>query len=97
MPLQIAFQPIPPLSEFALRTRALVEKGVQRELITSTAFETQARERGIGLDRSLLEAWDRDDVLSPLAFSPGPWTSWRTTDPYPTDGIVFREELKFRP
>jgi hypothetical protein len=97
--LQIAFQPIPPLSDFAQSARELVGKGVliQRELITSSAFESQARERGIGLDRSLLEAWDRDGVLSPLAFSPGQWTSWRTVDPYPTDGIVFREEVEFRP
>jgi hypothetical protein len=99
VPLQIAFQPIPPLSEFVLSTRELVEKGVliQRELIAPNAFESRARERGIGLDRALLEAWDRDGVLSPLAFSPGPWMSWRTVDPYPTDGIVFRDELKFRP
>jgi hypothetical protein len=99
MPLQIVFQPIPPLSEFVLTVRELVEKGalIQRELITPSAFETQARERGIGVDRSLLEAWDRDGILSPLGFSAGPWTSWRTTDPYPTDGIVFREEQQFRP
>jgi hypothetical protein len=97
--LQIAFQPIPPLSDFVLSTRELVEKGVliQRELITPSAFETQARLRGVGVDRDRLEAWDRDGVFSPLAFSPGPWTSWRTVDPYPTDGIVFRDELEFRP
>jgi hypothetical protein len=99
MPLQIVFQQIPPLSEFGLTTRGLVENGVliQRELITPGTFETQARERGIGLDRSLLEAWDRDGVLSPLAFCTGSWTTWRTTDPYPTDGIIFREEVQFRP
>lgn len=99
MPLQIVFQQIPPLRKFGLSTRKLVEKGVliQRELITASAFETQARERGIGLDQSLLEAWDRDGVLSPLAFSTGSWTNWRTTDPYPTDGIVFRDEVQFRP
>ena len=99
MPLQIVFQQIPPVSEFGPTTRTLVEKGVliQRELITVGTFETQARERGIGLDRSLLEAWDRDGVLSPLAFCTGSWTTWRTTDPYPIDGIIFREEVQFRP
>jgi hypothetical protein len=99
VPLQIAFQPIPPLSEFAPSTRSLVERGVliQRELISWGALEAQARLRGIGVDRTLLEAWDRDGVFSPLAFCRGQWTSWRTVDPYPTRGIVFRDELEFRP
>jgi len=98
MALQL-FPLFPPLTEFRLSVRDLVAQGVliQRELVWHSAFQTLAGHRGVGLDREMLEALDRDGILSPLAFAPGPWVSWRTTDAYPVDGIVFREEEEFRP
>jgi hypothetical protein len=99
VPLQL-FPIRPPVSELGLSVRELVAQGVltQRELIDDRAFGSQARDRGIpGIETELLERWDRDGVLSPLAFVRGPWGNWRTTEPYPTDGIVFRDEGQFRP
>jgi hypothetical protein len=99
MALQLFPQP-PPVSEFSTPLRELVGGGalIQRELITQNSLERCARERGIrGFDQDTLEAWDRDGVFSPLVFCRGPWGSWRTTAPYPVEGIVFREEEDFRP
>jgi len=99
MPLQL-FPIHPPRIDLGLTVRELVAGGalIQRELIDQSAFESRARERGIAsFESGLLERWDRDGVLSPLAFVRGPWGSWRTTEPYPVEGIVFREEEGFHP
>jgi hypothetical protein len=58
--------------------RQLAAQGVliQRELLDHRGFESQASERGIaGLELTLFERWDRDGVLSPLAFARGSWTT----------------------
>jgi hypothetical protein len=97
MPLQL-FPVYPQQLEVSLTIRRLVANGalIQRELVDHTGFESRARERGVaGFTRELLERWDRDGVLSPLAFVRGSWGSWRTTEPYPVEGIVFREEEGF--
>src|ERR1039458_7530667 len=99
MPLQL-FPIHPPRIDLGLTVRELVAGGalIQRELIDQSAFESRARERGIAsFESGLLARWDRDGVLSPLAFVRGPWGSWRTTEPYPVEGIVFREEEGFHP
>jgi hypothetical protein len=83
-----------------LNARELVAAGVlvQRELISSSALISAARDRGIApLSNEVLEGWDQSGTFSPIAFVRGSWSSWYTTAPYPTDGIEFRFETEFRP
>lgn len=94
------FRPFPPLGEIKLTMRDLVAYGalVQRELVELSKFSSEARARGFAsVDRDKLERWDRDGRLSPIAFVRGGWGSHSTTDPYPTEGIEFRDEAGFRP
>jgi hypothetical protein len=99
MALQL-FPAVPPVQEIALSTRELVAGGhlIQRELVDASALAGLARDRSLAApNRETLERWDREGVLSPLAFvvADGPTGAWRTTDPYPTSGLHFRDEHPF--
>lgn len=100
MGLQL-FSSYPPIAAAALPSlRELVADGVliERELVTAEKLLSRFRDRALaGIDRAELERWDRTGVLSPLAFSEGAWTTWRTTEPYPTAGMLFRDEREFMP
>ena len=94
------FRPFPPTQELALSVREIVAAGslIQRELVDAAKFSSLARERDFnGVDRERLEQWDERGFLCPLAFARGGWTNWRRADPYPLEGIEFREENGFRP
>jgi hypothetical protein len=94
------WNPFPPIGDVTLTMRELVAAGmlVQRELVPMSKFIAAGRNRGIhGLERETLQRWDRDGLLSPVAFVRGGWVSWSTTEPYPTEGIYFRQELGFKP
>lgn len=83
-----------------MSVREIVAAGalIQREMVDSSKFSGLARERGFAsVDRELLETLDERGFICPLLFVRGGWTSWRSTDPYPLDGIEFREENGFRP
>ena len=95
--------------------RNLVAGGrlVQRELVTHEGLGKAGAERGLQtrlLAREVWEAWDRDMVLSPLAFYVGFREMQRVEGPYPMPlaradatgewfeaGYVFRDETAFRP
>ena len=106
----------PPAPEVAVSTRNLVAGGrlVQRELVTHEGLGNAGAERGLQtrlLAREVWEAWDRDLVLSPLAFYVGFREMQRVDGPYPMPlaqadatggewvdaGYVFRDETTFRP
>jgi hypothetical protein len=94
------FRPFPIIDKVALSTREIVATGalIQRELVDQSAFSSAAQARGApSLDQEQLERWDRDGFLSPIAFVRGVWTSWHSTEPYPVEGIEFRDETDFRP
>jgi hypothetical protein len=106
----------PPAPEVAVSTRDLVAGGrlLQRELITHEGIGSAGAERGLRtrlLAREVWESWDRDMVLSPLAFYVGPRDTQRVEGAYPMPlaqadatsgdwveaGYVFRDETDFRP
>jgi hypothetical protein len=94
------FRPFPPIAEVRVSVREIVAAGalVQRELVEASKFSSLARERGFAhVDRELLETLDERGFICPLGFVRGGWTSWRSVEPYPLDGIEFREENGFRP
>jgi hypothetical protein len=94
------FRPFPVIGEVSLSVRDIVAAGalVQRELVSAHKFGAMAQERGLGsVDRKTLEAWDRRGFIAPLAFVRSGWTSWHWTEPYPVEGIEFRDENGFRP
>jgi hypothetical protein len=101
MTLQL-FPSLPPLQEVTATTRTLVGGGhlIQRELVDISGLGRLARERSLSApDRETLERWDRDGLFSPMAFviADGPTGSWRTTEPYPTGGLHFRDEHAYVP
>jgi hypothetical protein len=78
----------PPAPEVAVSTRNLVAGGrlVQRELVTHERLGNAGAERGLQtrlLAREVWEAWDRDMVLSPLAFYVGFREMQRVEGSYP--------------
>ena len=78
--------------------RQLVHAGalIQRELIEGSQFASAIGRRGGPVSIEQLEEWDRSGALSPRFFDRSrTWTSWRFTDPYPIDGIDFRDERGF--
>ena len=106
----------PPAPKVAVSTRDLVAGGrlIQRELVTQKRLGKAGAERGLQtrlLKREGWEAWDRDMVLSPLAFYVGFRETQHTEGPYPIPlaqadsntgqwvegGYVFRDETDFRP
>ena len=96
------FPSLPPVQEVAATTRAIVGGGhlIQRELVDLTGLGRLARERSLMVpDRETLERWDHDGLFCPVAFvlADGPTGSWRTTEPYPTDGLHFRDEHPYVP
>lgn len=96
MTLQL-FPSLPPVHEVMATTRSLVGGGhlIQRELVEISGLAQLARDRSLAApDREALERWDRDGVFSPMAFvvADGPTGTWRTTEPYPTEGLHFRDE-----
>lgn len=101
MTLQL-FSSLPPVQDVTVTTRALVGGGhlIQRELVEVSGLGRLASERSLAApDRETLERWDRDGLFSPLAFvtADGPTDSWRTTEPYPTEGLHFRDEHPYVP
>lgn len=105
----------PPGVEVRFVTRDLATAGhfLQRELIDYGKFAQMATNRGIrtASGREQWEAWDRDGVLSPVAFYIGLRPSQDQVGTYPVDeptrdettgqwataGYVFRDEHGFEP
>jgi hypothetical protein len=94
------FRPFPVIGDVRLSLRDIVAAGLTRAAgaggrpeVRLAGTRPRLRER----DRERLESWDRRGFICPLAFVRGGWTNWASTDPYPLDGIEFREENGFRP
>src|SRR5689334_8978037 len=94
------FRPFPPIAAVDMSVRGIVAAGalIQRELVDSSKFSSLGRERGFeSIDNEFLETLDERGFVCPLAFVRGGWSSWHSVEPYPVDGIEFREENGFRP